>query len=44
MAGVRKTVGVYDRPAKRGISPRLVAAAVVLAVAAAAGAGVMYFL
>jgi hypothetical protein len=44
MAGVRKTVGVYERPEKRGISPRAAAIAIVLAVAAACGAAALFFL
>jgi hypothetical protein len=42
-AGVRKTVGVYERPQKSRITPRLAALAVVLAVAAAAGAAALFF-
>lgn len=44
MAVVRRTVGVYERPGKRGISPRAAALAVVLAVAAASGAAALFFL
>lgn len=44
MAGIRKTVGVYERPEKRGISPRAVAVAVVLAIAAASGAAALFLL
>jgi hypothetical protein len=44
MAGVRKTVGVYPRPERRGINPRVAALAVILAIAAASGAAAMYFL
>ena len=41
MAGVRKTVGVYEKPERRGISARTVAVAVVLAIAALSGAAVV---
>ena len=44
MAGVRKTVGVYERPQKRAISLRAAAVAAVLAVAAAGGAAALFFL
>ena len=44
MAGVRRTVGVYDRPKKRGINPRVAALAAVLAIAAAAGAAAIFLL
>lgn len=37
MAGVRKTVGVYERPEKRGRIPRTAVIAVVVAIAAACG-------
>jgi hypothetical protein len=43
VAQVRKTVGVYDRPEKRGISTRVALAAIAVAVAATAGAA-LYFL
>ena len=42
-AGVRKTVGVYERPQKSGITPRVAAIAIVLAVAAAGGAAALFF-
>jgi hypothetical protein len=44
MAGVRKTVGVYQRPEKRGINPRTAAIAIVVALAAAAGAAAVFLL
>lgn len=44
MAGTRRTVGVYERPERRGISPRAAVIAVVLAVAAASGAAALLLL
>ncbi len=44
MAGVRKTVGVYERPQKRRVSARAVALAAVLAAAAAAGGAALWLL
>ncbi len=43
MAGLRKAVGVYQRPEKRGISARTAALALILAIAAASGAAALYF-
>jgi hypothetical protein len=44
MAGVRRTVGVYDKPEKRAISPRLAVIAIVVAIAAASGAAAFFLL
>ena len=40
---VRKTVGVYERPQKRGTSARAAALAAAVAIAAVAGVAVVYF-
>lgn len=44
MAGVRKTVGVYERPGKRGFPPRTLVVVLALVLAAASGAAALFLL
>jgi hypothetical protein len=44
MAQLRKTVGVYERPKKRAINPRVAVIAAIVAIAAASGAAAIFLL